>query len=214
MPGKITAIETQKWRKDRVNVFIDEQYAFSLQDILAARLKRGQTLTDQEIETLRQQDAIESVYEKALFYLSFRPRSEQEMRRYLHDKGLDDEKRRTDSWLGSRRARLVDDQDFARFWVESRRPTVPAAGARSAPNCSRKGLSRDVIDASIEDVDDEAQAFEAARGMVRRLATLDQRVFFHRLLGYLQRRGFAYDVAIKVTKDLWQETSSGQEMES
>ena len=65
----------------------------ALQDILAATLKRGQTLTDQEIATFRQQDAIESVYEKAFFYLSFRPRSEQEMRRYLRGKGLDDEHR-------------------------------------------------------------------------------------------------------------------------
>ncbi len=213
MPGKITAIETQKWRKDRVNVFVDEQYAFSLQDILAAPLKRGQTLTDQEIETLRQQDAIESVYEKALFYLSFRPRSEQEMRRYLRGKGLDDEK--SEQIVARlKRARLVDDQDFARFWVESRQAHRPRGRRALRSELLGKGLSRDVIDASIQDVDDEAQALEAARGIVRRLATLDQRVFFHRLLGYLQRRGFAYDIAIKVTKDLWQETSSGQEMDS
>jgi regulatory protein len=213
MSGKITAIEPQKWRKDRVNVFVDDKYAFSLQEILAARLKRGQVLTDPEIDTLRQQDAIESVYEKALFYLSFRPRSEQEMRRYLHDKGLDDEQ--GEQILARlKRAHLVDDQDFAQFWVESRQEHHPRGRRALRAELSRKGVPRDVIDASIENVDEEAQAFDAARRMVHRLASLEQRVFFHRLLGYLQRRGFGYEVAIQVTKALWQETTSGQEMES
>lgn len=212
MAGKITAIEVQKWRKDRVNVFIDDEYAFSLQEILAVSLKRGQALTDQEIAALRQQDALESVYEKALFYLSFRPRSEQEMRRYLHDKGLDEE--RGEQVLGRlKRAHLVDDQDFARFWVESREAHRPRGKRALRAELSLKGVSRDVIDESIEDVDEEAQAFEAARRVVHRLASLEQRLFFHRLLGYLQRRGFGYDVAIQVVKALWQEVSAGREME-
>lgn len=212
MAGKITAIEVQKWRKDRVNVYIDDEYAFSLQEILAATLKRGQGLTDEEIAKLRQQDAIESMYEKALFYLSFRPRSEQEMRRYLRDKGLDDEQ--GEQILARlRRSRLVDDQDFAQFWVQSRQAHRPRGKRALRAELSRKGVPRDVIDESIQNVDEEAQAFEAARSVVRRLASLEQRLFFHRLLGYLQRRGFGYDIAIKVAKVLWQEMSAGQEME-
>ena len=85
---------------------------------------------------------IESVYEKALFYLSFRPRSEQEMRRYLHDKGLDEE--RGEQILGRlKRAHLVDDQDFARFWVESREDIVLEGGGRCAPS-SGDGVPREI----------------------------------------------------------------------
>jgi len=213
MSGKITAIEAQKWRKDRVSVFIDDEYAFSLQDILAARLKRGQMLSDQEIASLRQQDAVESIYEKALHYLSFRPRSEQEMRRYLRDKGLD-EGPSEQIVARLKRAHLVDDQDFAQFWVQSRQMHRPRGRRALRAELSRKGVPRDVIDGSIQDIDEEAQAFQAARTVAHRLASLEQRVFFHRLLGYLQRRGFGYDVAIKVIRELWQETSSEREMES
>ncbi len=213
MSGKITAIEAQKWRKDRVSVFIDDEYAFSLQDILAARLKRGQMLSDQEIASLRQQDAVESIYEKALHYLSFRPRSEQEMRRYLRDKGLD-EGPSEQIVARLKRAHLVDDQDFAQFWVQSRQMHRPRGRRALRAELSRKGVPRDVIDGSIQDIDEEAQAFQAARTVAHRLASLEQRVFFHRLLGYLQRRGFGYDVAIKVIRELWQETSSEREMEA
>jgi len=213
MSGKITAIEAQKWRKDRVSVFIDDEYAFSLQDILAARLKRGQMLSDQEIASLRQQDAVESIYEKALHYLSFRPRSEQEMRRYLRDKGLD-EGPSEQIVARLKRAHLVDDQDFAQFWVQSRQMHRPRGRRALRAELSRKGVPRDVIDGSIQDIDEEAQAFQAARTVAHRLASLEQRVFFHRLLGYLQRRGFGYDVAIKVIRELWKETSSEREMES
>ena len=213
MSGKITAIEAQKWRKDRVSVFIDDEYAFSLQDILAARLKRGQMLSDQEIASLRQQDAVESIYEKALHYLSFRPRSEQEMRRYLRDKGLD-EGPSEQIVARLKRAHLVDDQDFAQFWVQSRQMHRPRGRRALRAELSRKGVPRDVIDGSIQDIDEEAQAFQAAPTVAHRLASLEQRVFFHRLLGYLQRRGFGYDVAIKVIRELWKETSSEREMES
>jgi regulatory protein len=213
MSGTITALEVQKWRKDRVNVFLDDQYAFSLQDILAISLKRGQTLTDQEIADLCQQDAVESAYEKALYYLSFRPRSEQEMRRYLKNKGLGEEQNEQ-ILVRLKRARLVDDQDFARFWVESRQVHRPRGRRALRAELLRKGVPRDVIDTSIQDVDEEVQAFEAARSVVHRLSMLEQKVFFHRLLGYLQRRGFGYDIAMRVTKELWQETSSGQVMES
>jgi len=213
MSGKITALETQKWRKDRVNVFLDDRYAFSLQDILAVSLRRGQILTDQEIANLCQQDAIESTYEKTLHYLSFRPRSEQEIRRYLHEKGLTEE---TSEQVVARlkRAHLVDDRDFAQFWVESRQAHRPRGRRALRAELLRKGVPTDVIESSIRDVDEQAQALEAARRVAHRLSMLEQRVFFHRLLGYLQRRGFSYETAMHVAKELWQESCSGREMES
>ena len=49
MAGTITALRTQKRRKNRVNVYVDDAYAFSVQYALAAELHRGQSLDDEQI---------------------------------------------------------------------------------------------------------------------------------------------------------------------
>ena len=90
MAGKITALAYQKRNKDRVNVHLDGKFAFGLAAIEAARLQVGQTLSDEEIIELRVRDDLERAYGRALDYLSYRPRSESEVRRNLREKDVED----------------------------------------------------------------------------------------------------------------------------
>ncbi|MGC9360211.1 MAG: regulatory protein RecX, partial [Anaerolineae bacterium] len=83
MEGEITALRQQKRRTDRANVYIDGEYAFSLQKVIAAKLCVGQLLTRDEVEALQAEDAEEIAYERCLRYLSYRARSTEEVRRYL-----------------------------------------------------------------------------------------------------------------------------------
>ncbi len=119
MTRKVTALTPQVKNKERVNVYLDGKFAFGLAAIIAARLKVGQTLGDEEIARLRALDEIEEAYNKTLNYLSYRPRSRAELERYLKDKKVPDDARaqvlgRLDS------AQLVNDSDFAQYWVENR----------------------------------------------------------------------------------------------
>jgi len=56
--GVITALEAQKRNKERVNIYIDGQYAFSLTLMEAARLKKGQSLTEAEVAALQGEDTV------------------------------------------------------------------------------------------------------------------------------------------------------------
>ena len=80
MTGTITALIAQKRNKDRVNVYLDGEFAFGLAAIEAIRLRQGQVLSDEEIEHLKALDEIERAHERALNLLSYRPRSAQEIR--------------------------------------------------------------------------------------------------------------------------------------
>ena len=86
MAGTITALRYQKRNKNRVNVYLDDQFAFGLAAIEAARLHVGQTLTDDDVVRLRRRDDVERAYERALDFLSYRPRSEAEVCRNLRRK--------------------------------------------------------------------------------------------------------------------------------
>jgi len=193
MVGKITALRFQKRNKDRVNVYIDGQFAFGLAAIEAARLRVGQTLSDDDVARLRVRDEVERAYERALNFLSYRPRSEAEVRRNLYKKDVEDEvvevvvERLT-------RAGLVDDREFARYWVENRLQFNPR-GARALRHELRgKGIPDAIIAGALADLDEEVAARQVAEAGARRLAHLEPRDFRRKLGAYMARRGFSYAV--------------------
>ena len=83
MTRTITAIQVQQRRHDRASIYLDDEYAFGLQLVLAARLHLGDELTATEIADLKRQDETERTYEAALGFLSYRPRSRSEIEQYL-----------------------------------------------------------------------------------------------------------------------------------
>jgi regulatory protein len=120
MTHVITALEIQKRDRGRVNVFLDDEFAFSLSLIEAAKLRKGQTLTEAEISVLRGEDALSKGVDSAVRFLAHRPRSIQEVRRNLARKGL------PPTVLEAVIERLVamgylDDIAFARFGLKTAR---------------------------------------------------------------------------------------------
>jgi len=193
MAGTITALRFQKRNKNRVNVYLDGQFAFGLTAIEAAHLRVGQTLSDDDVARLRMQDEVERAYERALNYLSYRPRSEAEVRRNLRKKNVEDEIIKT---VVERltRAGLLNDREFARYWVENRLQFNPRGARALRHELWEKGVPAPIIADTLVDFDEEAAARKAAEAGARRLAHLEPRDFRRRLGAYLARRGFSYAV--------------------
>jgi regulatory protein len=201
---KITALSIQKKNRNRVNVFLDGKFAFGLAAIEAARLRVGQELADEDIARLEERDDLETAHERSLHFLSFRPRSESEVRKYLEGKGVAPE--HIEEVMGRlARVGLVDDAAFARFWVENRGQFRPRGARALRYELRGKGLSSEAIDEALEGHDDEALALEAARGNLRKLRGLPQLEFRRRMYEFLARRGFNYDIISEVVETLWRE---------
>jgi regulatory protein len=213
MAGTITALKVQKRNPRRVNVYLDGRYAFGLAAIEAARLRRGQVLSDEDIEKLKERDSFEKTYDRALRFLSYRPRSEAEVRRYLQGKAvspaIEEEviERLT-------RAKLLDDLAFARYWVESRESFNPRGLRMLRYELRQKGLSEKTIAQALTDLDEEEGAYRVALRRGRRLAHLDQVSFRQKLGAYLLRRGFPYEVVNLAVARAWQELGAeGENMD-
>src|SRR5689334_589059 len=86
MSGTITALKYQARNRERVNVYLDDKFALALPAVEAARLKKGQILSDEDITRLQATDAEAQAYNAAIRFLSYRPRSRTEVRRYLQDR--------------------------------------------------------------------------------------------------------------------------------
>jgi regulatory protein len=201
MAGTVTALRFQKRKKNRVNVYLDGQFAFGLAAIEAVRLRVGQTLSDEEIARLQRQDGVERAYERALNFLSYRPRSEAEVCRNLHKKNVEDEvvevvvERLT-------RAGLLDDREFARYWVENRLQFNPRGARALRQELWQRGVPASIIADTLASLDEEVAARKAADAGARRLAHLEPRDFRRRLGAYLARRGFSYAVIETLVEEM------------
>jgi regulatory protein len=203
----ITAIEPQRKDPRRVNLHLDGAFAFGLAGIVAAWLKVGQELSEERILALQAEDKQESTYQKALHFLSYRPRSSQEVRRNLLGRGCDPAL--VEATLSRlMQAGLVDDQAFARAWVENRNTFHPRGRSALRIELRRKGLDDETVRAVLDGMeaeDEENLALQAARTQARRYAGLEWQAFRQKLGGFLARRGFSYATLAPVVSKVWEE---------
>jgi regulatory protein len=208
MVHRITAIEPQQKNPQRVNVYLDGEFSFGLTSIVAAWLKVGQDLNEEKISSLKAEDEREVTYQKALHFLSYRPRSSAEVRQNLLKRGISEEliEETIDRLLG---AGLVNDEAFARAWVENRNTFRPSGIPALRMELRRKGLSDEIVQSVLDtQVNEESLAFEAARKYARRLVGLERPEFRKKLGGFLTRRGFSYTVIAPVVSEVWKENQT------
>lgn len=207
---KITAIEAQKKRSNRVNIYLDGEFAFGLERITAAWLKVGQELEEKKIEQLQTEDARERALQQALLFLSYRARSESEIRKNLQKHEIPEavieetiERLRKDG--------LANDDQFARAWVENRSTFRPRSRRMMALELRQKGLDDESAKSALEGVDDEALAYETASKRATRLKGLEWSEFRTKLSGFLARRGFSYSVIAPVVTRIWNEAHAEEQ---
>jgi regulatory protein len=206
MAGVITALKSQSKNRDRVSVYLDGAYQFSISRLLADGLQVGEAYTDQQITVLKQRDLEEVNYRRALRLISHRPRSEFELRKYFEQKHVPIEVQ--ENILDRlREVDLVDDCAFARTWVENRLAFRPRSSRMLRNELRKKGVPREAIEAAVEDFDDERAAYLAAQKAARRWSDSDWDEFRHRVGSYLTRRGFFYSTISPVVARVWRETT-------
>lgn len=107
------------------------------------------------------------------------------------------------------RLKLLDDREFARNWVESRRRNRPAATAKLALELRRKGVAGEVIDEVLTECGGELDTSETAADILRRqgwrYAGLEEMKAKRRMLGFLARRGYGQETARKAIEQIWKE---------
>ncbi len=205
MGKKITALKAQKRNHQRVSVFLDGEYAFGLSRIVAAWLQVGQELSDEKIEELKDQDDLEVAYQKAIKLISYRIRSESEIRRYLQDQGIPFETIEEIS-VRLKRNGMVDDLNFARVWVENRNEFRPRSHRMLGIELQRKGIPQEIISQIIEETPpDDILAYNAAQKQVRRYKRLEWDDFRRKLTSFLARRGFSYETTKPIVNQVWAE---------
>ena len=139
---------------------------------------------------------------RALNLLSYRRRTERELRERLSDRFEPDTLDRAIDRL--KEQGLVDDAAFASAWVDSRTRNSPRGARALVREMIGKGVAPHLADAAAEGLDDLETARAASEKFARRLADADYERFHRRLWQHLRRRGYSAPIARRATAEAWQ----------
>ncbi len=204
-PGTITKIEPQRRDPERVNVFVDGRFAFGLGAAIAEErgLRPGRRLSTAEIAALQADDELGKAVDKALGFLTYRPRSVREVRDRLAKKGVEP------ATIEATIERLagwgyIGDEGFARYWVENRGANQPRGKRLLRQELWQKGVERETVDRVLEEaeLDEYDTALTLARKRLRQVAALDEAAQRRRLGAFLQRRGYDWPTVKRVLDTL------------
>ncbi len=198
----ITSLKQQKRNPKRINVYLDEEFAFGLSRIVAAWLSVGQEIDEEKIIELQSNDDQEIAYQKALNYISYRPRSIKETRDRLIK--YDFQEKVIDHVLSKlEEKQLLDDGNFAREWIENRSAFKARSSFALRRELFQKGISENIIENELKDLDDLELAYKAAEVKTHRFSQLEWEQYRKKLSAYLARRGFHYAISEEVCREMW-----------
>lgn len=202
---RITAIAHQP-RRRRYEVQIDFVLGLTLSPEVFATsgLRVGQEITLERVTALEEMQARHFAMSSAMRLLAYRPRSEKEMRAALQRKGVK-QALMAETMTRLKETRLLDDGEFARSYVDQRGRTSPRSRRLLRAELRSKGVTPQISDQPLAEVDEGDAAYRAAAKRARTIAALPYADFQRRLGDFLLRRGFGYDTSRETVKRLWGE---------
>ncbi len=150
----ITKIELQKKKKNRYSIFLDGIFAFGISDFDAFRfhLKEGNTITEEELERIRNDVLLQDAKQYALKLLDRKEYTEAGIKAKLTEHGCD----RicidlTVQFLKD--YRYIDDEEYAKRYITSALWSGKSGMRKIEYDLSRKGISRCIIENVVQDLD-------------------------------------------------------------
>ncbi|HEY7116172.1 MAG TPA: RecX family transcriptional regulator [Tepidisphaeraceae bacterium] len=194
----ITKIVEQKTRPNRRSVYVDGRFAFGLSDNVVARfrLREGMSLGEDQVRAIAEGEVRQECLDCGLKYLGTRLHSRAELRRKLIRREYGEQ---VIEGALDELARLgyLDDARFARTRAMSAAEHKHHGRRRAFVELMKAGVKREVADAALDDVYEQADSLSAARQLAEKKAAslrrLDPIVARRRLAGMLMRRGFDYE---------------------
>lgn len=204
--GEITAIQRVPQASKRYHVYIDGEYAFSVHEdvLLEFRLLKGKKINPAELALIFQEEEKKKLERTALRYLSYRPRTTREMQDYLTKKQFrqDQISSLLEKW---KKEGYLDDEAFARQWVTERMNNQKKGRYLLQHELAQKGIDEAIMTRILDDIDPELErraCLAAAEKKWASLTGLKEDKQKEKLFRYLYGRGFAYDLAASVFKQL------------
>lgn len=204
----ITKIEVQKKRKNRYSIFIDEKFAFGVDEevLLSYELKKGKTLDQEFIDNVLLAEEQVKANNYAMKLLSLRARSKGEIEQKMKDKGYEEPLvEGTIAYLN--KYGYLNDYEFAKSFTKDRINFKKAGKALVRQELYFKGVDKDTINIVIEEVFKEEQEYETCLELAKKKISTTYRnepkeKAYTKLSSFLVRKGYSYSLVSTIVKEV------------
>lgn len=204
--NKITNIEEQKRNKERVNIYVDNDYAFSLSKevLLKEKIKVNDIIDMEKMKKISKEDNFMKCKNSALRIIERTIKTEKEIREKLISKEYDEESiNRSIDFL--KEYNFLNDENYARMYVRDK--SKGQGKNKIKYSLIRKGLDEEVILEELSKIDEEEEENTAYEMALRKYNIIKKREsdnykLSQKLYRFLISKGYGYDVASKVIKKI------------
>lgn len=153
---KITKLEVQKKNKNRVNLYLDEEFycGLSLEAVVKYNLKVGQEIEEQKLEFLQTDSEREIAQNKAISYISKYQKTEKELKDYLIKKGFDEEIV-LEVIKKLKEYSFVDDDIYAKNFIKSK--SKKSGKRKLSFELKKRGIDENLINENLEEYADDSE---------------------------------------------------------
>ena len=204
--AKITKIEIQKKNKERVNLFLDGEYAFSLSVELVYKegLKTNDEIDSQKLKVLAERESLIRCKNSALRIIEKSYKTEKEVRDKLILKGYEENSiNKSIEFL--KEYNFVNDSNYTKAFISDK---LKSQGSQKIKyTLIQKGISKDSIDEELSNLNKENEKNVALNIAKKKLNIIknkenDNYKISGKLYRYLISKGYGYDVTNEVVKEI------------
>ncbi|OOM79848.1 recombination regulator RecX [Clostridium sp. BL-8] len=204
--SKITKIEVQKRNKERVNLFLDGEYAFSISAELVYKegLKISSEIDAEKVKSIAKSENYIKCKESALRIIERNLKTEKEVREKLKLKGYDDNSiEKSIEFL--KEYNFVNDKAYAKAFVNDKLKTMGSQKIKYS--LIQKGIAKEVIEEELSNLNKENEKNIALNIAKKKLNTIkktenDNYKISGKLYRFLISKGYASDIVNGVVKEV------------
>lgn len=197
---KITDLKQGVKNPNRVNVFVDGKFAFSLDvtQVVDFKIKVGKLLGPEELLEYQKASEFGKLYQRALEWVLVRPRSEKEAYDYLYKKVY--EKKLDKNYINNifeklKDRKYLDDFKFAEWYVENRFVKKGVSVRRLKMELMKKGIEKSIIE-EILSASERNDKDEILKIIAKKRAKYTD----EKLIQYLCRQGFSFELVSELVR--------------
>ena len=204
---QITKIEVQKKKKDRYNIYVDDQFRFGLDEGVVARfgLYEKKEIDQSLIDEIEKDEVFAKAFNSAITYLRARERSQKEIRDKLKTKEYSEniiEK----VLVRLAELDLVNDKRFAKMFVSDRMKLKPKGKRVLQIELMQKGIDKNIIEEVLYELVGGDSEIELAKKVLekalKKYGNMGDGEVKQRVIKYLQARGFSWSIIESVLDNI------------
>ncbi|GEL05860.1 recombination regulator RecX [Rummeliibacillus sp. G93] len=218
MSRVITKISAQKRNQERYNIFLNEEYAFSVDEgiLIQYGLTKGKVLDSLTVEEIAFDDEIQRAFNRSLSYLSYQMRSEHEVRQKL--KGLEFGDAVIQEALQKlKKLGFLNDESYSRALVETKKKTAKKGPRAIKMDLKKRGIEENLQQRVLDEFSEDEQA-KIAKQLAEKVVRSEHRKtpvqIKQKIQDLLLRKGYSYSICERVIEqvDLSKEDEEWQDM--